>query len=115
MLRRVQANQPLYSLEAELVPQPLAAARRLGSSGQLAAQARAREPEPAPGVVHRAPGRRLAGGRQLKQGDILLAIDDKVVTQFREVELAVADKPRSERHGVARRRRAARARWPPRR
>ena len=30
MLRRVQAKQPLYSLEAEFVPQPLAAARRLG-------------------------------------------------------------------------------------
>src|SRR6188768_3166983 len=30
MLRRVQAKQPLYSLEAEFVPQPLAVARRLG-------------------------------------------------------------------------------------
>ena len=40
---------------------------------------------------------RLVGGSpavgRLKQGDILLAIDDKVVTKFREVELAVADKP----------------------
>ena len=40
---------------------------------------------------------RLVGGSpavgKLKQGDILLAIDDKVVTKFREVELAVADKP----------------------
>src|SRR4051812_41453120 len=32
MLRRVQGKQPVYSLEAELVPQPLAAARRLGLS-----------------------------------------------------------------------------------
>ena len=39
---------------------------------------------------------RLVGGSpavgRLKQGDIMLAIDDKVVTKFREVELAVADK-----------------------
>ena len=39
---------------------------------------------------------RLVGGSpavgKLKQGDILLSIDDKVVTKFREVELAVADK-----------------------
>ena len=30
---RAGASSPLYSLEAELVPQPLAAARRLGLSG----------------------------------------------------------------------------------
>jgi len=31
--------------------------------------------------------------RMLQPGDILLAIDDKPVTQFRDVELAVANKP----------------------
>jgi hypothetical protein len=34
MLRRVQTSQPVFSLEAELVPQPLAAARRLGLSDE---------------------------------------------------------------------------------
>ena len=32
MLRRVQNKQPVYSLEAEMVPEQLATARRLGLS-----------------------------------------------------------------------------------
>ena len=64
----MQAKQPLYSLEAEFVPQPLAAARAAGPSGWLAAQVRAGEPEPAPGVVHRAAGRRFARGRTTEAG-----------------------------------------------
>jgi S1-C subfamily serine protease len=93
MLRRVQAKHPLYSLEAELVPQPLAAARRLGLSDAWLRKFEAASPNQRQvlSVV------RLVGGSpavgKLKQGDILLSIDDKVVTKFREVELAVADKP----------------------
>jgi S1-C subfamily serine protease len=93
MLRRVQANQSLFSLETELVPQPLASARRLGLSDAWLRKLELASPNQRQvlSIV------RLVGGSpsvgRLKQGDILLAIDDKVVTKFREVELAVADKP----------------------
>ena len=93
MLRRVQASQPLFSLEAELVPQPLAAARRLGLSDAWLRKLELASPNQRQVLsIVRLVGGSPAVGR-LKQGDILLSIDDKVVTKFREVELAVADKP----------------------
>jgi S1-C subfamily serine protease len=93
MLRRVQANQPLYSLEAEFVPQPLAAARRLGLPDSWLRKFELASPNQRQVLsIVRLVGGSPAVGR-LKQGDIVLSIDDKVVTKFREVELAVADKP----------------------
>jgi pro-apoptotic serine protease NMA111 len=93
MLRRVQATKPVYSLEAELVPQPLAAARRLGLSDQWMRKLELASPNQRQVLsIVRLVGGSPAVGR-LKQGDILLSIDEKVVTRFREVELAVADKP----------------------
>lgn len=93
MLRRVQGAKPLYSLEAELVPQPLANARRLGLSDEWLRKLEAASPNQRQVLsIVRLVGGSAAVGR-LKQGDILLAINDKVVTKFREVELAVADKP----------------------
>ncbi len=93
MLRRVQANQPLYSLEAEFGPQPRAAARRLGLPDSWLRKFEAASPNQRQVLsIVRLVGGSPAVGR-LKQGDILLSIDDKVVTKFREVELAVADKP----------------------
>jgi S1-C subfamily serine protease len=93
MLKRVQANQPLFSLETELVPQPLAAARRLGLPDAWLRKLELASPNQRQVLsIVRLVGGSPAVGR-LKQGDIVLAIDDKVVTKFREVELAVADKP----------------------
>jgi S1-C subfamily serine protease len=93
MLRRVQATQPVFSLEAELLPQQLAAARRLGLSDAWLRKLELASPNQRQVLsIVRLVGGSPAVGR-LKQGDILLAIDDKVVTKFREVELAVADKP----------------------
>lgn len=93
MLRRVQAKKPVYSLEAELVPQPLAAARRLGLPDDWMKKLETASPNQRQVLsVVRLVGGSPAVGR-LKQGDILLSIDNKVVTKFREVELAVADKP----------------------
>jgi len=93
MLRRVQGDQLLYSLEAELVPQPLAAARRLGLSDAWLRKLELASPNQRQVLsIVRLVGGSPAVGR-LKQGDILLAVDGKVLTRFREVELAVADKP----------------------
>jgi S1-C subfamily serine protease len=93
MLRRVQSKQSVFSLEAELVPQPLAQARRLGLSDEWVRKLEAASPNQRQVLsIVRLVGGSPAVGR-LKQGDILLAIDEKVVTKFREVELAVADKP----------------------
>jgi hypothetical protein len=92
MLRRVQSSKPVYSLEAELVPQPLAAARRLGLSDAWLKKLEDASPNQRQVLsIVRLVGGSPAVGR-LKQGDLLLAIDEKVVTKFREVELAVADK-----------------------
>ena len=92
MLRRVQTKKPVYSLETELVPQPLAAARRLGLSDAWLKKLEDASPNQRQALsIARLVGGSPAVGR-LKQGDILLAIDEKVVTRFREVELAVADK-----------------------
>ncbi len=93
MLRRVQTKQPVYSLEAELVPQPLAVARRLGLPDPWVKKLEVASPNQRQVLsIVRLVGGSPAVGR-LKQGDLLLAIDEKVVTRFREVELAVADKP----------------------
>jgi S1-C subfamily serine protease len=93
MLRRVQGNKPVFSLEAELVPQPLAAARRLGLSDQWLRKLETASPNQRQVMsIVRLVGGSPAVGR-LKQGDIVLAVDEKVVTKFREIELAVADKP----------------------
>jgi S1-C subfamily serine protease len=93
MLRRVQGKKPIYSLEAELIPQPLAAARRLGLSDEWLRKLEAASPNQRQVMsIVRLVGGSPAVGR-LKQGDILLAIDEKVVTRFREIEVAVADKP----------------------
>lgn len=93
MLRRVQGQKSVFSLEAELVPQPLANARRLGLSDEWLRKLEAASPNQRQVLsIVRLVGGSAAVGR-LKQGDILLAINEKVVTKFREVELAVADKP----------------------
>ncbi len=96
MLRRAQNNQRIFSLEVEMTPQALAAARRLGLSDEWIKRLEAASPNKRQvlSVV------RIVGGspalRRLRQGDIILAIDGAVVTRFREVERAVADKARVE-------------------
>jgi pro-apoptotic serine protease NMA111 len=94
MIERVRDDRPLHSLEAELDLMPLAQARQLGLSEQWAQRLAQHTPtrRQALTVV------RMVGGsdaaEKLQQGDLLLAIDGAVVTRFREVERAAADKSR---------------------
>jgi S1-C subfamily serine protease len=73
---------------------PLAAARRLGLPESWVERVSASQPQQRQ-VLSIA---RLVGGAPaqslLRQGDLLLAVDDVVVTAFRAVERAVADRPK---------------------
>ena len=92
MIDRVRNHRPLHSLEAELGVLPLAAAREIGLSDAWTQRLAQHTPtrRQALTIV------RLVGGspaaERLQQGDLLLAIDGQVVTRFREVEKAAADK-----------------------
>ncbi|HYM27159.1 MAG TPA: trypsin-like peptidase domain-containing protein [Steroidobacteraceae bacterium] len=94
MIDRVRAQRPLHSLEAELGVLPLATAHELGLPESWTRRLALHTPtrRQALSVI------RLAGGspaaQLLQQGDLLLAIDGAVVTRFREVERAAADKDR---------------------
>ena len=88
----VREGRALHSLEAEFVEQNLADARRLGLNDAWVA----RISQANPAARQALSVARLVGGSDaahtLRPGDILLAIDDKPVTQFRDVERAVARK-----------------------
>jgi S1-C subfamily serine protease len=92
MLKRVQTGAPLHSLEVELSTSPLASAREFGLSEDWVKKLTLHSPSKREVLT----AVRMVGGspasRLLKQGDLILAIDGQVVTRFREVERAVADK-----------------------
>jgi S1-C subfamily serine protease len=92
-LELVRSQRPLHSLEAEFVPQSLASARQLGLTDSWVQRIAQADPTTREVLSIQ----RLVGGtdaaRQLQPGDIVLAIDGQPVTQFREVERAVEDKP----------------------
>ena len=93
MLDHIHAGTPLHSLEAELTPLQLADARQLGLSDEWLKKLEAHDGSERQALMVA----RMVGGsnaaRVLQQGDILLAIDDRTVTHFSEVEHAVADAP----------------------
>jgi pro-apoptotic serine protease NMA111 len=94
MLERVRDHKPLHSLEAEMSVMQLANARQIGLPDSWAQ----RLAQHTPSLRQALTVVRLAGGsaaaQVLQQGDLLLAIDGNVVTRFREVERAAADKTR---------------------
>jgi pro-apoptotic serine protease NMA111 len=94
MIDRVRTGRALHSLEVELGVLPLASARQIGLSDAWTQRLAQHTPtrRQALTVVRMVGG--SAAAQRLQQGDLLLAIDGEVVTRFREVEKAVADKQR---------------------
>ena len=85
----VQQGKPFYSLEAEFVYAPLFAARKMGVDEEWVARLEKNNP-----VRRRALSiTRLVAGTPaselLRNGDMILAIDDSVVTSYRALEEAV--------------------------
>ena len=88
MVEVVRSGRALRSLEAELQSVPLSVARKLGLDESWVHRIQAHSPARRQVL---AIGRLVAGSPAagpLQAGDLLLAIDDKVVTRFREVEQA---------------------------
>ena len=92
MVDRVRTGHALRSLEAELSVQPLSSAREIGLPDSWTARLAQHTPtrRQVLTVVRLVAGSPAA--RLLRQGDLLLAIDGQVVTRFREVERAAADR-----------------------
>ncbi len=89
MIAVVAQGRPLYSFEAEFAVQSLAGARELGLSDEWVKRFEDHNPQRRQVL---AIDRLVAGSPAaalLEPGDLLLAIDDKVVNRFREVERAV--------------------------
>ena len=90
MIARMRSGKPLHSLDVELAPTPLASARLIGLppfwTAKLAAQSATRRVVL---TVVRTTGGSPAS-RLLEPGDLLLAINGRVVTRFEQVERATA-------------------------
>jgi pro-apoptotic serine protease NMA111 len=96
MLDRIREHRRLHSLDVELEPITLADARQFGLSDQWVQKLEAQDNTRRQALTT---VRMVAGSpaaRMLQQGDILLAIDGKVVTRFRDVERAVGDRKSAE-------------------
>ena len=89
MIGVVADGRPLYSFEAEFNVQSLAAARELGLPDEWVRRLEDHNPQHRQvlGIDRLVAGSPAAA--QLEPGDLLLAIDGKVVNRFREVERAV--------------------------
>lgn len=85
----VRSGDPVYSLEVELGYTPLFAARKLGLDEEWLNKLESHNPS---GRRALSVSRLVAGApaaKLLKNGDMILAVDGKLVTTFRELERAV--------------------------
>ena len=85
----VRSGDPVYSLEVELGYTPLFAARKLGLDEEWLDKLESHNPS---GRRALSVSRLVAGApaaKLLKNGDMILAVDGKLVTTFRELERAV--------------------------
>jgi S1-C subfamily serine protease len=93
MLGHVREGTPLHTLDVEFNPLPLTEARRLGLPDSWVARLNDNSPERRQVLaVARITGG-SASGDVLRQGDLVLAVEGKTVTAFRDVERAVANQP----------------------
>jgi S1-C subfamily serine protease len=92
LVDRVRSGQPLHSLDVELALEPLASARQMGLAASWTAKLATHSPTQRQvlTVVRTVGGSPAAA--LLQPGDLLLAVDGRVVTDFREVERATADR-----------------------
>ena len=96
MVDRVRSGRALHSLEAELLPEPLASAHQMGLPEDWTTKLATHSPtERQVLTVVRTVGGSPAASL-LQPGDLVLALDGKVVTEFREVEQAAADRTQVE-------------------
>ena len=86
---KVRRDEPFYSLEAEFVYAPLFAARKLGVDESWIERLEKNDPlrRRALSITRLVADTPAAGS--LKNGDMVLAIDGKVVTSYRDLEKAV--------------------------
>jgi len=89
MIDVVAGGRPLYSFDAEFNVQSLASARKLGLPDEWVRRFQEHDPQRRQvlGIDRLVAG--SAAAALLEPGDLLLAIDGKVVNRFREVERAV--------------------------
>ena len=89
VLALARGEHTLRSLEAEFVQLPLASARRLGLSAELAAELEAHDPERRQVLQVVRTVAATPAAELLRPGDLLLSIDGDIVNRFRAVEEAV--------------------------
>ncbi len=85
----VRQGKPFYSLEAEFVYAPLFAARKMGVDEEWIARLEKNNPlkRRALSIIRLVAD--TSAAEKLKNGDLLLAVDGKVVTSYSELEKAV--------------------------
>ncbi|MFO1466718.1 MAG: PDZ domain-containing protein [Steroidobacteraceae bacterium] len=89
MISVVEGVRPLFSLEAELELQPLASARKLGLPDGWVRRIEDHDPARRQALGIDRPVAGSPAAAVLQSGDLLLAVDGRIVTRFREVEQAV--------------------------